>query len=217
MFKRTVGWLLLWAAGLAVMGCTNPSAPSKNELPIHRLREVTDQAEVEKMAQSIFPGAKPLPGDVSWLGLEADGLEGVAFIPQHWLPTPTVKSTDMFVLMMSVPNEHKRFREPLMIKLREKVAAQSGHAWTKPALMTPFVLKPGGFDYLGQKVDSQTVNGTKAVEYWYELADKDRTLYFVAAGLPGFGAYFPNERLNQFLLQLSKVNISAPPAAPVTP
>jgi len=220
--RSSSGFLLLAALGFLACGCSPAAGPSKQELPIHRLQEVTDRAEVEKKALEVLPGAKPLPGDQGLVALEADGLLGVALGPEGWSKVPVkVNSPDYMTLLMSLPTKEKRYREPLMIKLREAVASRNGHAWTKPAMMMPFVLKVGGYDYLGQKVEAVSANGNKAVEYWLEFPREDKTIFIVAAGLPGFGAYFPGARLTEFLKQLPKVEdkpaASGTLATPATP
>lgn len=202
---------LLWALAVLAWGCSPVSNPTASELPIHRLETVTDRAEVEKLALEVIPGARPLPGDAGLLALQADGLIGVAITPEGWAgPGPQLQSTDMMLFLLSIPAEHKRFREPLLKKLRDAVAARSGHTPTRPGLVAPFVLQVGGSDHQCQKIEAITVNRTPAVEYWLDLPQGDRSVFIVAAGLAGFANFFPDQRLAEFLKQLPKAQVAAP-------
>lgn len=204
--------------GLALLtGCApapsgGPTAPGK-EHAIHELREITDRAEVEKLALQVTQGAKPLPGDVGLVALQAGDLIGVAIAPEAWSkPGAKPKSTDIAIYLLSVPNDQLRFREPLLNKLKTSVSTYSGHAPTKPVVYGPFVLKVGGYDYPGRKAQSQSANGMKGVEYWLDLPREGRQVQVVGSGLPGFEAYFPDQRFVEFLNQLPKQDLGSTPA-----
>lgn len=217
MFKLST----IAVACLLLVGCSAAPKTASSEHPIHRLKEVTDQAEVVKLAEGIIPGANPLPGDVGLVALQADNLVGVVIAPAEWAkPLPKPGSSDYATFLMSLPADQKRFREPLLAKLREAASARSGHAPTQASLFGPFILKVGGHDFPGQRVDSLSPSNTKALEYWLELPQKDgRLVQIVMAGLPGFGAYFPDQRMIKFLDQLPVQDGqgAAAPATPATP